>query len=336
MRWALLGASDIAATQVIPALRACGQEPAIVVSGDIARAATYAAENGIASFSSDINSALKDVQAAYVSSTNEKHFAQTMAAIEAGLHVLCEKPLAMTGAEAQQMISAAQAAGVVLATNHHLRNSAVLRTMRDLIAAGEIGDLLAVRVAHAVILPERLRGWRLDNPAAGGGVMLDITVHDADTIRFVTGLEPTAITAVGASQGLGHGIPDAVMTSGLLDDRVLFSTHDAFTVPHADTGFEAHGTLGSLVGRGCMTPAPVGTLDLLRDGETEPVSLPVVDSLYEPNIAAFISAVDGRGEPLASGDDGRRSLLIALGAVQSLETGRTVTLQLEAQTPSEV
>jgi 1,5-anhydro-D-fructose reductase (1,5-anhydro-D-mannitol-forming) len=329
MRWAIVGASDIAATQVIPALRACGVEPSVVMSAGLDWAQEYAKDNQIAHATDDLSTALEQVDAVYVSSTNEKHYRQAMSAIEAGLHVLCEKPLAMSVDEAREMVSAAKDAGVVLATNHHLRNSPVLSTMRDLIASGQIGDLLGVRVAHAVLLPEHLHGWRLEDAAAGGGIVLDITVHDVDTIRFVTGLEPTSISAVAVNQGMGlGGLLDAVMTTGTLGDTTLFSTYDAFTVEHSETSFEVHGTKGTLIGRGCMTPTPDGTLELRHDGRTHSVDTPVVDSLYVPNIKAFLAAVNGTGAPRATGDDGRRSLQTALAALESLTTARRVPLSL--------
>ena len=333
MHRAIIGASDIAATQVIPALRATGEEPAVVVSSKAGWAGEYATEHGIAQGTDDLAAALDGCDAAYVSSTNEKHYEQTMAAIDAGLHVLCEKPLAMTVDQAREMVEAAAHAGVVLATNHHLRNNPVIRTMRDLIADGQVGDLLGVRVAHAVLLPERLRGWRLGDKAAGGGVVLDITVHDVDTIRYVTGLEPTSISAVGAEQGLGEGLIDAVMTNGTLGENTLFSTYDAFTVAHAETGFEVHGTEATLIGRGCMTPEPVGTLEIRRHGEIAPAPTPEVPSLYIPNIEAFVAATRGEGRPIATGDDGRRSMETALAAVESLSTSRLVPLSLDAQMP---
>jgi len=335
MRWALIGASDIAATQVLPALRACGESPVIVCSSDVDRAKTYAQAHDVPASTTDLHAALESgAEAAYVSSTNEKHFDQAMSAIDAGLHVLCEKPLALAVVQAQEMVDAATRAGVVLATNHHLRNSPVHQTMRLLLEEGTVGQPLAVRVAHAVLLPERLRGWRLHSPEAGSGVTLDITVHDVDTIRFVTGMEPTRVTAVGANQGLGTAAADAVMTTGLLGDGVLFSTHDAFTVPHAVTGFEVHGTAGSLIGANCMTPAPVGGLSLLRDGVRSDVQLPEVDSLYSPNVEAFVSAVRGEGQPIATGDDGRRSLEVALAVLESLNSGRTIDIDLDTPKPA--
>ena len=81
-----------------------------------------------------------------------------------------------------------------MGTNHHLRNAGAHRAMRDAIAAGRIGKPLAARVFHAVYLPPHLQGWRITKPEAGGGVILDITVHDADTLRFVLGDDPVEVS----------------------------------------------------------------------------------------------------------------------------------------------
>ena len=105
--------------------------------------------------------------------------------------MLCEKPLALNLADARAMVAECETRGVVMATNHHLRNAATHRAMREAIAEGRIGTPLFARVFHAVYLPPHLQGWRIENPQAGGGVMLDITVHDADTLRFVLDDEPS-------------------------------------------------------------------------------------------------------------------------------------------------
>ena len=135
--------------------------------------------------------------AVYISTTNELHRDQAIAAVKAGKHVLCEKPLALSLEDAHAMVRAARDAGVVMATNHHLRDAATHRAMRDAIAAGESASPCSARVFHAVYLPPHLQGWRLDRPEAGGGVILDITVHDADTLRFVLGDDPVEAVAFG-------------------------------------------------------------------------------------------------------------------------------------------
>jgi 1,5-anhydro-D-fructose reductase (1,5-anhydro-D-mannitol-forming) len=238
--------------------------------------------------------------------------------------VLCEKPLAVSLDSARTMVAAADSAGVVMGTNHHLRNAATHRTMRQLIQAGAVGQPLAARVFHAVHLPAHLQGWRIDRPDAGGGVILDITVHDADTLRFALGDEVTEVTAMTASQGMGRaGLEDAVMGVMRFRDGVIAQFHDAFTAPHASTGLEVHGTEGSLYGRNVMTQRPIGTVTIFRDGGEEAVPVEH-ENLYERSVRCFNAAIRGEGEPAATGADGVRSLAVALAVRESAQKGQTV------------
>ena len=214
VRWGLIGASTIASEWVIDAIRATGGEVVSVMSSSAERGAAYAEENRIPRSVTTLDALVNDTEtdAVYISTTNELHRDQAIAAIKAGKHVLCEKPLALSLEDARAMVEAARATGVVFATNHHLRNAASHRAMRDAIAAGRIGKPLSARVFHAVYLPPHLQGWRLDRPQAGGGVILDITVHDADTLRFVLNDDPVEAVAFGQSGGMGkQGLEDAVM-----------------------------------------------------------------------------------------------------------------------------
>jgi 1,5-anhydro-D-fructose reductase (1,5-anhydro-D-mannitol-forming) len=307
---------------MVPAMRLLGHDVAAVCGGDADRVARWAHTNGIPHSTTSVDDVLEHADAVYVSSTNDKHAAQAIAAISAGKHVLCEKPIALATSAALAVVEAADRAGVVLGTNHHLRNSPVHRLLHDLVRDGVIGRLLAVRVDHAVLLPRRLRGWRIDRDAPGSGVVLDITVHDADTLRFVTGLEARAVTAVGAAQG-GTGVVDAVAISGLLEEGVLWQSHDAFTVEHAGTSFTLHGSNGSLVATDAMSQDPDGTVMLLRAGSRTDIAVPDRDDLYVRGLARFDEAVHHGGTPAATGADGVRSLATALAVAESLETGRT-------------
>jgi 1,5-anhydro-D-fructose reductase (1,5-anhydro-D-mannitol-forming) len=167
-----------------------------------------------------------------------------------------------------------------------------------------IGRPLAARVFHAVHLPPHLRSWRIDRPDAGGGVILDITVHDADTLRFALCDEITDVTAMTATQGMGRaGLEDAVMGVMRFREGAIAQFHDAFTAPHAYTGFEVHGTDGSLYGRDVMTQRPIGTVTIRRGDLEEEVSVEH-ENLYERSVRCFNAAVRGEGEPAASGPDG--------------------------------
>ena len=324
LRWGLVGASTIARQWMIDAIRANGGETASLLSSDAARGKAFAEANGIPHATTELDALLSRVDVVYVSTTNELHREQTLRAAAAGKHVLCEKPLALTLEGATEMVEACRRAGVVIGTNHHLRNAATHRAMRDAVAAGRIGRPLFARVFHAVYLPPALQGWRIKDAEAGAGVVMDITVHDADTLRFVLGDDPVEVTALLQSAGLGEsGIEDGAMGVIRFRSGVMAQFHDAFTTAHAGTGFEVHGSDGSLFGKGCMTQRPVGEVTL-RTAEGEE-KLPIEhENLYLRSVRAFTAAVAGTGEPAASGEDGIWSLSTALGALRSGREGRAV------------
>jgi len=224
---------------------------------------------------------------------------------------------------------------VVMGTNHHLRNAGTHRAMRQAIAEGRIGTPLSVRVKHAVFLPPHLQGWRITNPAAGGGVILDITVHDADTLRFVLGEDPISATACARQAGIaGAGSQDPALADEVMGilrfpSGVMAQFHDAFTTRFAGTGFEVHGTEGSLIGVDCMSQRPVGQV-LLRTaaGETD---LPAeTDNLYVRALTAFHAAIRGDGTAAASGADGVKSLAVALAVAEAAASGQTCSIRYAA------
>jgi 1,5-anhydro-D-fructose reductase (1,5-anhydro-D-mannitol-forming) len=327
LRWAIIGATTISKEWMIGAIRANGGEVVRVMSSDKARGAAYARANGIAQATTSLTTALKGVDAVYIATTNELHKAQTLAAAKAGVHVLCEKPLALTLKDARRMVEACKAAGVVMATNHHLRNAATHRAMRDAIRAGKIGRPLFARVFHAVYLPPHLQGWRIKDAKTGAGVVMDITVHDADTLRFVLDDEAESVSAMVQTAGMGEGgIEDGVMGVIRFKSGLLAQFHDAFTTKFATTGFEVHGSAGSLIGTNCMTQRPIGEI-VLRTEAGESV-LPVEpENLYERSVRNFVSAIAGKGQPSASGEDGIKSMAVALAALKSARAGREAKVE---------
>jgi len=324
LNWALIGASTIAAEYMTDAMRALpGGVIQRVMSGSPERAAEFAARHQIPAWGTDLEAALADpkVDAVYISTTNEKHFPQAMAAIAAGKHVLCEKPIGMTLDEACEMVRVAEHKGVVFATNHHLRCAGSHRAIRALVAQGRIGRVLSMRVHHAVYLPPHLQGWRLNDPAAGGGVIPDITVHDADTVRFHLGEDPVEVVAQMTESGLGQGVEDSCMSVWSMPSGTQVFAHDSFTHRFAGSGLEIHGTEGSIFGRGIMTQKPVGEIELVTATGRERVPYPNYD-LYTQGIMDFSAAVAGKGRPAADGIDGIKSLALALAVRESARTGR--------------
>ena len=331
-KFGLIGASYVATSRMMPAFAANGIAPKALFDTDKSRFRAWG-NAGLDRITSDLEQFLdSDIDAVYISSRNDQHAAQAIAAANAGKHILLEKPMALTLADARAIVDAADRNGVQLAVNHHLPGSPLHSTARRLVADGRIGTLYSARINHAVLLPERLRGWRLA-PVPGGGVVLDITVHDASVLNPLFATHPVRVSALGVSQAAWNTARsrDSVMTIIEYAPRAdgvagLAQTHDAFTVPFPGTSMEIHGETGAIVIGDAMTQDTAGTVTLHTAAGIEPVEVDCSPDLYQINVEAFVRAVDGQGQPTASAADGLSALQVALAAEQSLSGGCTIEI----------
>jgi 1,5-anhydro-D-fructose reductase (1,5-anhydro-D-mannitol-forming) len=332
LTFGLIGASYVAASRMVPALRANGIVPMALFDTDKERF-RYWRDKDLDLLTTDLDELLSsEIDAVYISSRNDQHAAHAIAAAQTGKHVLIEKPMALTLADARAIVTAADQSGVQLAVNHHLPGSPLHTTARQLVADGRIGTLYSARINHAVLLPEHLRKWRLAD-VPGGGVVLDITVHDASVLNPLFGTEPLRVAALGVSQASwnparsrdsvmtiieyaadGHGVPG------------IAQTHDAFAAPYPGTSMEIHGETGAIVIGDAMTQDTPGTVELHTATGVESIEVDLSSDLYEIIVRSFEAAIRGEGRPTATGADGLRALQVALAVEESLGAGTTVNL----------
>lgn len=326
MRWGLVGASTIAAEWMIDAIRANDGEIIGVQSGSAKHGAAYAEKHSIAFSTTELEALLdQKPDAIYISSVNDKHRAQLEAAASRGIHVLCEKPLAISLDDAKAMIKVCDENNVRFATNHHLRWAATHQAIRAAIEAGKIGEVGSARVFHAVYLPPHLQGWRIDNPAAGGGVVLDITVHNCDILAYLLGEYPQEVVSMTDHKLFGDLVEDEAMSVWRYPSGVLAYTHESFATPHAGHGIEIHGSEGSLFGESVMSQQPVGTVYLQRNGQREELAVNP-HNLYQAGVADFVAAVNEGRAPACDGIAGTRSLAVALAVLESAKSGNKVSV----------
>jgi predicted dehydrogenase len=142
--------------------------------------------------------AAPDVDVVHVCSPNALHAEQTLAALAAGKHVVCEKPLATTAADAERLVRAADAAGLVGAVPFVYRYHPMVRQARALVAAGEVGAILTLDAAYLQdwLLEQADQNWRTDAAAGGASrAFADIGSHLCDLVEFVTGRRIARLTA---------------------------------------------------------------------------------------------------------------------------------------------
>jgi predicted dehydrogenase len=185
---------------------------AALISGDAAKAQSLAAKRGIPHSGTyqDFEAVLSQpgVDAVYLALPVSLHREFTERAAAAGKHVLCEKPMAPTSADARAMIAACRAANVLLSIAYRCPHHARHRELRDLLRSGKLGALNALRIESGfgfALHP----GWR-DNPAqAGGGSLFDVGIYPLNTARFLLGENPVVVeyaSAVCDTNGLERSI----------------------------------------------------------------------------------------------------------------------------------
>ncbi|HEX8190212.1 MAG TPA: Gfo/Idh/MocA family oxidoreductase [Pyrinomonadaceae bacterium] len=305
--WGLVGCGDIARRRVAPALRDLDECELVAVSrADAARAESFAAEFGAKRWHADWRELLKapDVEAVYVATPVRLHAEQAVAAAEAGKHVLCEKPMALTVAECERMNAAAGANGVLLGVAYYRRFYPSVERVKLILESGEIGVPVVAQVnafERFDPAPGHPRRWLLDKRQSGGGPMFDFGCHRVEVLLNLFG-DVKAVKGLAANVLFAREVEDTACAL-LQFER---GTQGVISVTHAarepqDT-LEIFGSEGS-VRVGVLNE---GRLQIrTKDGErTE--SHPPHANLHRPLVEDFTRAVLEGRPPRVDGVVGRK------------------------------
>lgn len=245
VRWGVLGNADIAVTKVIPAMQ--GSELSrvdAIASRSMDRARTTADKLGIPRSFGSYQELLDDpeIEAVYIPLPNHLHAEWSMAAAQAGKHVLCEKPLAVSSSEATAMIEVANRAGVKLMEAFMYRLHPLWVEVRRMLEDGLIGELLAIQsfFSYRNVDPEDIRNIA----DFGGGALFDIGCYPVNMSRMLFGSEPSDLkAAVRRDDAFGTD----VVTSAILDFDGRHATFTCSTQLEDDQRVHLHGTAGRLL-----------------------------------------------------------------------------------------
>ena len=266
---------------------------------------------------------LRECDAVVIASTNAAHRRYAEAAVRAGVHVLCEKPLATTVADARAMIDVCRAAGVQLGVALPVRSSPAIVALKDAIARGTLGTIRAVRATNPGQYPGR---WFGDPLEAGGGAAMDHTVHVADALRWLLGEEVVRVHAELGSFLYGLPVEDCGLLTLDLASGAFASIDCSWSRPATYPtwgGVTMHvvgerGTVDVDVFRQSLThyDDAVGATKLVGWG----------DDLNALMVAGFVDAILARRPVPISGEDGLRALEVVIAAYRSVELRRPVAI----------
>jgi 1,5-anhydro-D-fructose reductase (1,5-anhydro-D-mannitol-forming) len=286
--WLVIGIGDITRKRVLPAILA---EPRSLLAGIVTRDPAKAEPYGVPSWP-DLGAALAacGADAVYVASPVFLHASQSIAALQAGRHVLCEKPMALTLADAESMRQAAQTAGRTLGIAYYRRLYPKVERARQLLAYGAIGrPVFAEATSHGNVNPLGTpRAWLADPAQSGGGPLRDVACHRIDLMNYLFG-DPVRVSAQLST--IVHPLPVednatvlieyASGVRGMVDARWHIST--------ARDEFRIRGTEGELD----LTPLNGPSLVHPRGSEFHPPHR----NLHYPTVEDFVSSVLEHREP---------------------------------------
>jgi predicted dehydrogenase len=306
LAWGLIGCGDIAKKRVAPALRDLEQCDFVAVSrGRAELAGAFAKEFGARRWYSTWQELLLDreIAAVYIATPVDLHAAQTIAAAEAGKHVLCEKPMAMNVVECDRMIAATRANGVKLGIAYYRHFYPLVERVKEILASGELGRPVIGQINSFESFdppPDHSRYWLLRRDRSGGGPMFDFGCHRIEVLTNILGPIKTV----------------RAMTANVLFDREVEDTATALfqfergacgvlSVTHAAR--EPQDTLDIFCSRGSLH-VPVlneGSMRIVGAGAERIERHPPALNFHVPLIRDFVEAVINKREPWVDGETGR-------------------------------
>ncbi|MPZ92067.1 MAG: hypothetical protein GEU68_10610 [Actinobacteria bacterium] len=310
MKWGIIGTRGYAAKSAAPGVEASTRGELVAVLGrDPDRTQEFAREHGIQVAVTGLDEflATSGLDAVWIVSPTFLHHPQGMAALKAGKHVLLEKPLATTAAEAWELVETAKETGVVLATGYQGRYVPGHQAMKKLIAEGAIGDVTAARSYYGVHRDGPPPEWRQHRTEARWGALADIGTHHLDLLRMLLGEVVDAHGLTGHQ--LGFETDDVAAAALRFDPGVLATLTATVNVWKMATRVEVHGTKGSLVALD-TNPAGAGTVTLITEDGERDVTGERPASVWAAEVDAIEAAAAGDDVGYATGEDGARNIEI--------------------------
>lgn len=315
------------------AAQTCGLELMAVVNHKAESMAAFGNEFGITRQYKDIEEMLKDgqIDALVVSTPNYLHSPQTIAALNAGVHVMVEKPMAMNTPEAEKMYEASRRTGATLMVAHCWRfDQDVLWLKGQLEKLGKIIRTKGIGV-HTHWGPA---GWFTKKEFAGGGAMADMGIHALDTARFLLGdPKPVSVYAKIGTYYKDFDVDDTGTIIVEWDNGATSFIESGWWQPHAD-GPEAATQLYGTEGFGQLFPTRLEIpnknekkIEVIESGFEFPREEHCPQSLYDAQLRYFVECIEKKQTPNPGGPEGIVNMKVIDAAYESSRTGKVVDIK---------
>lgn len=314
------------------AVQELGHQLVAVVNHKSESMATFATQFGIPRQYNSIEQLIADggVDALIVATPNYLHAPQSIAALQAGIAVMVEKPMALNAVESQAMAHASASTNTPLMVAHCWRFDEEVLWLKERVS--QIGPIIRTKGlgVHANWGPS---GWFTHKQYAGGGALVDMGVHAIDTVRFLLGdPQPTSVYATIGTHYTAHDVDDTGMIIITWENGTSSFIESGWWQPHMD-GPEAATQLYGRHGLGSVFPTTLTTIDMhtndatrLEGGFVHPRDVHCPQQMYTAQMAYFVECVTHKRTPSPGIAEGLVNMRILDAAYQSGLTGQVVHL----------
>ena len=324
VRFAILGFGHHAVRRLLPAFSQCNEA---TLSGMWRRNQTTAAEN-CAEFkiphcftTREVLCSSPEVDVVFIASPDAMHREDTLLALRHGKAVLCEKPVAMNAAEAEEMQAAAKAAGLLYGVGQNFRFNRSLEWMREQIAAGRIGKPQLAHAQYSYPAAQAPRKWITDPTLACGGPIADVGVHCIDALRYILAADLVSVSTV-AQKDASSGSVEAIASLQLeMTGGVYANVTVSARAPYR-TLVEVTGSDGVLIAENGLTVDRPVQLVVRHAGELIETITVENNDAYIRMLDSFALAFRGAGSFPASGEDAIHNMRALDAAYASWRNGR--------------
>ncbi len=342
IKWAVIGSGGIARRRTIPEgiVKAQNAELAVVFDTNQAANAEVAKEYRVKQARSIDELLEAGSDAVYVATPAHVHAEQVRACAEAGKHVLCEKPLGMTVAEAKEMISLCRKKRIKLGCAFMMRFVAQHQKALSLIREGRLGRPVYARAQLSCWYPLIEGAWRQDPATGGGGALIDMGGHCIDLLEMFFG-NVAKVSCFVNNTIHDYKSEDSATAMLFFENGALGTVDTFFCIPDnsSKNALELYGSKGSILAQGTIGQGPAGRMTAFleqddkdydaQQARTEAQSLtiePPPVNTYQAEIEEFSQAIIDDREPAISGELGLRSQKVLTACYESAKLGKVVTL----------
>ncbi len=321
LKWGVLGAGSVAQRRAIPAInKAEGAELHALLSRDAERAKRIATEHGARKYYTTVDALLSDseLDAVYVSTPVYLHCEQVIQAAERGLHILCDKPMAINPEECQRMIDACAASGVHLQVCFLFRFHSCFQQIKNWVSEGRLGRIVQVRMPLLKLFSIPQGAWRGEPDKGGGGCLMDLGAHSVDVLRYVIG-EVSEVSAFCNNAIHHYDVEETGTIMMRFESGAQGFTDISFAAAGCDIIFEVYGTAGWVL----VYNDDGWQIKTFFDGERR-VSPSQYEDLYQLQFEHFTRCVAEGEPPIVTGLDGLRTNQILAAAYESDRTGKSI------------